>query len=234
METSSPSPSYNVHGPRPWTSFKDTPPSPLLVLRRKEGAKYRAPPAPVSLQEELSPRRSSKRRAPAPPVRSSSLKDSEDEQEEKQINVTKIEASPRVTIDLEEAANSSQSFKNEVSIFVFPDNKTKEFESKLHGEDSQDGVCGSEIILDVSQLQNSLDDALENFGNAVIDMREEKNNVKLNEHEEKETNEKNHERGEFTTQSNLTTHSPKKGRKLTIEGWEKFVEGIVSVKVSVC
>ena len=215
-----------MHGPRPWTSFKDTPPSPLLVLRRKEGAKYRAPPAPVSLQGELSPKRNSKRRAPAPPVRSSSLKEEEDEEEEKQINVSKMEASPRVTIDLDEAANSSQSFKNEVSIFVFPDKRTKEIESKLFGEDSQDGVCKSEIILDVSRLQNSLDDALENFGDAVIDMREE--NVKLNEHEEKEINEKSHERGEFTTQSNLTTYSPENGRKLTIAGWEKFVEGILS------
>ena len=98
------------------------------------------------------------------------------------------------------------------------DDKTKEVESKLYGEDSQDGVCGSEVILDVSRLQNSLDDALENFGDAVIDMREE--NVKLNEHEEKEINEK--------SQSNLTTHSPEKGRKLRIAGWEKFVEGILS------
>ena len=130
-----------------------------------------------------------------------------------------MEASPRVTIDLDEAANSSQSFKNEVSIFVFPDKKTNEVESKLYGEDSQDGVCGSEVILDVSRLQNSLDDA-------VIDMRED--NVKFNEHEENETNEKSHERGEDTTQSNLTTHSPEKGRKLRIAGWEKFVEGILS------
>lgn len=220
METS---PGYNVHGPRPWTSFKDTPPSPLLVLRRKEGAKYRAPPAPAPLQGEgePGPRRTSKKRAPAPPVRSTSLKDSEDE-DEKIINVSKIEASPKVTIDLEETTDSSHSYKNEVSIFVFPENETKEVERKLsNGEDSQDGVCEPEIILNVSKLQKSLDDAMENFGDAVNDMREQNNNVEaeVNQTIEKETN----------------TSSREIGRRLAIKGWEKFVEGIVSrSSLSIC
>ena len=211
METS---PGYNVHGPRPWTSFKDTPPSPLLVLRRKEGAKYRAPPAPLPLQGAGEPgtrRQSSKQRAPAPPVRSTSLKDSEDE-DEKIVNISKIEASPKVTIDLEETTDSSHSYKNEVSIFVFPENETKEVERKLNnGEDSQDGVCGPEIILNVSKLQKSLDDAMENFGDAVNDMKEKNNNVKVNQAIEK------------TSKS-----SREIGRRLAIKGWEKFVEGILS------
>ena len=38
------SPGYSLLAPRPWTSFKKTPPSPLLVLRRKA----RAPPAPLT------------------------------------------------------------------------------------------------------------------------------------------------------------------------------------------
>ena len=92
METrSSPSPGISVLAPRPWTSFKDTPPSPLLVLRKKEGVKYRAPHAPLSPAQ----RKSSKKRAPAPPVRSSSLKDSEDEEDidgVKEVTVNKVEA----------------------------------------------------------------------------------------------------------------------------------------------
>ena len=223
METPAPSPTYNVHGPRPWTSFKDTPPSPLLVLRKTGGTKYRAPPAPIHLPEggEGAPRRSSKKRAPAPPVRSTSLKD-EEEEDNKQVNVSKIEASPKVTIDLGDAVDSSKSYKNEVSIFVFPENEKNTVERKLDGEDSHDG----EIILDVSQLQDSLDDALENFGKGVVDIRDENSNVKviedMDKEEKKQAYDRNHEM-EITNQSSFIT-----GRKLAITGWEKFVEGILS------
>ena len=236
METSLPSPGYNVRGPRPWTSFKDTPPSPLLVLRKREGAKYPAPPAPVSSQSqqgaELGPRRSSKKRAPAPPVRSTSLKDSEDEENiEKKINVSNIEASPRVTIDLEEVTDNSQSYKNEVSIFVFPENETEELESNLCGEDSRDRVDGQEIILDVTKLQNSLNDAIDTFGDALNDMKDERNNVEFNALIEKEKNKISHE-SELTNQPNLVTSSCEIGKRLAIAGWEKFVEGILSSAMS--
>ena len=233
METSLQSPGYNVRGPRPWTSFKDTPPSPLLVLRKREGAKYPAPPAPVSSQPhqgtELSQRRSSKKRAPAPPVRSTSLKDSENEEDiEKNINVSNIEASPKVTIDLEEVTDSSQSYKNEVSIFVFPENETKELENNLCGEDSRDGVDGQEIILDVTKLQNSLNDAMETFGDAVNEMKDERNNVEFNALIENEKKEISHEK-ELTNHQNLVTSSREIGRRLAIAGWENFVEGILSI-----
>ena len=222
METrSSPSPGHSVLAPRPWTSFKDTPPSPLLVLRKKEGVKYRAPHAPLSPAQ----RKSSKRRAPAPPVRSSSLKDSEDEEDidgVKEVTVNKVEASPKVTIDLGEASESSQSFKNEVSIFVFPENGSKELESDLHGEDSQDGVRGPEIILDVSKLESSLDEAIEDFGDAINDLKEDN----VNDNIDQETEAGRQDKSELNSPLDLGPASDEAGRKLTIKGWEKFVEGI--------
>ena len=88
------SPGYSLLAPRPWTSFKETPPSPLLVLRRKARAPS-APLTPVSpplvspalvngtvTNGNGAPRKSSKKKAPAPPARSSSLKSSEDTYEE--------------------------------------------------------------------------------------------------------------------------------------------------------
>ena len=95
MESESNSPSYNILAPRPWTSFKETPPSPLLVLRKREvKSPAPAPPPPVSpIDTEMNgSRRTRKKKAPSPPVRSSSLKSSGNEESDKEEDIkTKIE-----------------------------------------------------------------------------------------------------------------------------------------------
>ena len=140
------SPSYSLLAPRPWTSFKETPPSPLLVLRRKARAPS-APLTPVSpplvspalvngtvTNGNGPPRKSSKKKAPAPPARSSSLKSSEDTDEEnvgdQKTYVKQIAASPKIACSLDDTVDGDnvktcESFKSAVSIFVFPevDNK---------------------------------------------------------------------------------------------------------------
>ena len=145
MESESNSPSYNILAPRPWTSFKETPPSPLLVLRKRE-VKSPAPQPPVSPTEteKNGSRRSRKKKAPSPPVRSSSLKSSgnDDSDKDEDAKVEMNIATPKITIDLDETDGrmTNDSYKNEVSIFVFPETNEK-----------QDTADSTELILDVTK-----------------------------------------------------------------------------------
>ena len=256
------SPSYSLLAPRPWTSFKETPPSPLLVLRRKA----RAPPAPLTpvspplMSPALvngtvtngsgPPRKSSKKRAPAPPARSSSLKSSEDTDEEnvgdQRTYVKQIAASPKIALSLDDTVDGEnvktcESFKSAVSIFVFPevDNEIESSAATEHAvkEDATEEVAGtetaktasvdatqaatedsldahSELVLDATTLkaENSLDEAIEDFGDTVNKMKKNDNNTEIDMKKDTGIEEE-------------TVPEERVGTRLTIKGWETFVEG---------
>ena len=137
------SPSYNILAPKPWTSFKETPPSPLLVLRRRDSRN--------DAGEEVQVRSSlKKKRAPQPPVRGSSLSSpvSGDENDLEQKHPEDITETKETGLE--------ESVKTEVSVSVRPDND---------GEDKNvDDVDAKitqnplpELILDVQKLQNNED-----------------------------------------------------------------------------
>ena len=257
------SPGYSLLAPRPWTSFKETPPSPLLVLRRKA----RAPPAPfapVSLplmspglvngtvtNGSGPPRKSSKKKAPAPPARSSSLKSSEDTDEEnvgdQKTYVKQIAASPKIALSLDDTVDGEnvktcESFKSAVSIFVFPevDNEIESSAATEHAanedastvevadtetaktasvdsaqaatEDSLD--AHSELVLDATTLKvdSSLDEVIEDFGDTVNKMKKNDDNIDMNMKKDTGIEEE-------------TVPEERVGTRLTIKGWETFVEG---------
>ena len=260
------SPGYSLLAPRPWTSFKETPPSPLLVLRRKA----RAPPAPLTpvspplMSPALvngtvtngsgPPRKSSKKRAPAPPARSSSLKSSEDTDEEnvgdQKTYVKQIAASPKIALSLDDTVDGEnvktcESFKSAVSIFVFPevDNKIESSAATEHDanedaaaasteeiadtetaktasvdathaakEDSLD--AHSELVLDATTLKvdSSLDEVIEDFGDTVNKMKKNDDNTEIDMKKDTGIEEE-------------TVPKEKVGTRLTIKGWETFVEG---------
>ena len=258
------SPGYSLLAPRPWTSFKETPPSPLLVLRRKA----RAPPAPLPpvspplMSPALvngtvtngsgPPRKSSKKRAPAPPARSSSLKSSEDTDEEnvgdQKTYVKQIAASPKIALSLDDTVDGEnvktcESFKSAVSIFVFPEvhNKIESSAATEHAanEDAADAVstmevadtetasvdathaatedsldAHSELVLDATTLKvdNSLDEVIEDFGDTVNKMKKNDDNTEIDMKKDTGIEEE-------------TVPKEKVGTRLTIKGWETFVEG---------
>ena len=264
------SPGYSLLAPRPWTSFKETPPSPLLVLRRKARAPS-APLTPVSpplMSPALvngtvtngsvgsgPPRKSSKKKAPAPPARSSSLKSSEDTDEEnvgdQRTYVKQIAASPKIALSLDDTVDGEnvktcESFKSAVSIFVFPevDNEIESSAATEHAanedastvevadtetaktvsvdsaqaatEDSLD--AHSELVLDATTLKvdSSLDEVIEDFGDTVNKMKKNDDNTEIDMKKDTGIEEE-------------TVPKEKVGTRLTIKGWETFVEGRLDI-----
>ena len=253
------SPGYSLLAPRPWTSFKETPPSPLLVLRRKARAPS-APLTPVSpplvspalvngtvTNGNGPPRKSSKKKAPAPPARSSSLKSSEDTDEEnvgdQKTYVKQIAASPKIALSLEDTVDGDdvktcESFKSAVSIFVFPD-LDKQIESSAATEHAANedtdafievadtetantasvdathsSEANSELVLDATTLKvdNSLDEVIEDFGHTVNKMKKNDGNIEIAMNKD-------------TVIEEEKVPEEKVGTRLTIKGWETFVEG---------
>ena len=141
MSQSDKSPSYNILAPKPWTSFKETPPSPLLVLQRRDSR--------TGL-----PRRSVKKnRAPQPPVRTSSLNSAGSGADSDGEGATEVFRKTEVVIKTshqEEEIILGESFKNEVSILV-----TKESTAATDTVDETDATTKteqSELVLDVKKL----------------------------------------------------------------------------------
>ena len=134
------SPSYSILAPKPWTSFKDTPPSPLLVLQRRDSRS--------GVGEEGQVRSSlKKKRAPQPPVRASSISSpvSGDEADLEQKH-------PAVTTETKETGLEEYS-KTETSLSA-----SNEDEVNLDDVDSKISKNPQpELILDVQKLQNNED-----------------------------------------------------------------------------
>ena len=136
------SPSYNILAPKPWTSFKETPPSPLLVLQRRDSRSGRA-----GEEGRLEVRTSlKKKRAPQPPVRASSLSSpvSDDEADLDQKHPAENNATETEDVGLEESVTTGM------------------VTGDTEGEDNVDDVDANkhpkpELILDVQKLEDLAD-----------------------------------------------------------------------------
>ena len=187
-------------------------------------------------------RRSQKRQAPQPPVRSHSLKtpvtddsDSESEDEDNEVTTNKDVVhrdevigvsikNDQIKHEKNEVTNKDVVYKNEVTINVVPD--------------EPDYSTNTELVLDASKLEvnndslkevndDSLKDETDEFDQAMatMTMKEEKKSDQNGNIVEKEHDMVDTVKDQDSITVKTISHE-KSGRKLDIAGWSSFVEGI--------
>ena len=134
------SPNYNILAPKPWTSFKETPPSPLLVLQRRDSRTGQLRPS------------IKKARAPQPPVRTSSLTsagspDESDGEIEEEV-VLKTSNSAERMEETQEIVRR-ESLENEVMIEVTTE---KRVDVEEVADETDAKTEQTELVLDVQKL----------------------------------------------------------------------------------
>ena len=216
VSSSSPqsSPSYNILAPKPWVSFKETPPSPLLVLRKREGKSPAPapPPAPVFVfDQQETPEKTTndvrrslkKKQAPQPPPRTTSEIVNHEQKEEECIINNKTEEDC-VTQDEEQIGSKEEVPRGS-------DINDKELPSDIDQDNDNDEVDGTaeELILDPAKLESSL---TVRFGLDQADV-----NIKEEDKLDENMNEKLDEKKEVS------------GRRLNIRNWAHFVKCMFGV-----
>ena len=139
------------------------------------------------------------------------------------MKIRTVNQSPKITIDLDdpEGRKTNDSYKNEVSIFVFPDTKEKD-----------DATDGSELILDVTKLN----EVMEDFGDAVttmkrnsaVSLKDKNGNIVQIQRETEKIVEKT-VNIKITEETEKIVEKVEKfqigGRKIDISGWNDFMKG---------
>ena len=209
------SPSYNILAPKPWTSFKETPPSPLLVLQRRDSRKGAA-------EEGVTRGSSKKKRAPQPPVRASSLssqvsveesdRDHKHPADTTETTVTTSETTETLTTETRETRETGleESVKTEISISVTRHNEDEvnvddvdDVDAKIHKHPQP------ELILDVQKLQNIED---------VVDK------------EETMKSESSEDVDDITEPLDSVDEKLETGKRLSIVDFSGFIEGFISFR----